>query len=160
MSKTINYEGSKYRIIEVSPSQKYLLAQKSDYPAVGNAGAFMDAPIDLFRVEKDHIEYIDHAFCPYDTLYNPYLREVIWFEEEGFVKLRFTAMELMETQGERIYFFKTKVNAKRIKARSEKPTMMKELDPDKEYIENKNRIKKILLSVCNSSTSKDVEEAH
>ena len=104
MVETIRYDGAEYRIIEVSPSQKYILAQEAVYPEVGRLGVFMDAPIDLFRVEDGQVEYIDHTYCPYDTLDNPFLKGIMWFEEEGFVKLRFSAMELMETQGRRIYF--------------------------------------------------------
>ena len=107
MAETIKYEGVEYRIIEASPSQKYILAQKADYPETGRLGVFMDAPIDLFGVEEDgRVEYIDYTVCPYDTLDNPFLKGIMWFEEEGFVKLRFSAMELMETQGRRIYFDK------------------------------------------------------
>jgi len=106
MAEMIKYNGAEYRVIEMSPSQEYLLAQKADYPETGRMGVFMDAPIDLFWTAEGQVEYIDYTSCPYDTLDNPFLSDVIWFEEEGFVKLRFRAMELMETQGSRIYFNK------------------------------------------------------
>ena len=108
MTDTIEYNCAEYRVIEMSPSQKYILAQKADYPETGRMGVFMGAPIDLFRVVEGQAEYIDYTSCPYDTLDNPFLSDVQWFEEEGFVKLRFRAMELMETQGSRIYFEKKK----------------------------------------------------
>lgn len=106
MAELLEYNGAVYRVVETSPSQKYILAQKADYPETGRMGVFMDAPIDLFRVVEGQAEYIDYTSCPYDTLDNPFLSDVLWFEEEGFVKLRFRAMELMETQGSRIFFEK------------------------------------------------------
>ena len=106
MAAIIQYNGAQYRVIETSPSKKYMLAQKADYPETGRLGVFMDAPIDLFRTVDGQPEYIGYTSCPYDTLDNPFLSDIIWFEEEGFVKLRFRAMELMETQGSRIYFDK------------------------------------------------------
>ena len=108
MAATIEYDGAVYRIIDASPSQKYILAQKVNYPETGRLGVFMDAPIDLFRTVEGQVEYIDYTSCPYDTLDNPFLSDITWFEEQGFVKLRFRAMELMETQGSRIYFDKKK----------------------------------------------------
>ena len=104
MARIIKYNGAEYRVAETSPSQKYILAQKANYPETGKWGLFMDAPIDLFRITEDQAEYIDCTCCPYDALDNPFLSDIIWFEEEGFVKLRFRAMELMETKGTRIYF--------------------------------------------------------
>ena len=106
MAELIKYNDAEFRVIETSPSQKYILAQKADYPETGRLGVFMNAPIDLFRVTDGQVEYIDHAYCPYDTLDNPFLKGILWFEDAGFVKLRFSAMELMETQGTRIYFDK------------------------------------------------------
>lgn len=106
MAKLIKYNDTEYRIIETSPSQKYILAQKANYPETGRFGVFMDAPIDLFRIVEGQVEYIDYTSCPYDTLDNPFLSEIIWFEAQGFVKLRFQALELMKTQSSRIYFDK------------------------------------------------------
>lgn len=106
MAELIKFNDADYRVIETSPSQNYILAQKADHPETGRLGVFMDAPIDLFRIVEGQAEYIDYTSCPYDTLDNPFLSDIIWFEEQGFVKLRFRAMELMETQGSRIYFVK------------------------------------------------------
>lgn len=48
MVEIIRYNDIDYRIIETSPSHKYILAQKNVYPETGRLGIFMDAPIDLF----------------------------------------------------------------------------------------------------------------
>lgn len=144
MSDTIQYEGAEYRVIEPSPSQKYILAQKTDYPETGRFGVFMDAPIDLFHIEDGEVEYIGHTFCPYDTLDNPRLSDIIWFEEQGFVKLCFHAMELSETENRRIRFKKKESIPDRTKPVDERSVMIKQSDPEREYMEMKKRIKKIL----------------
>ncbi len=144
MSNTINYEGAEYRIIEASPSKKYILAQKAEYPEVGRFGVFMDAPIDLFHVEDGQVEYIDHNFCPYDTLDGPRLNDIIWFEEQGFVKLCFSSMELLEFENRRIRFKKKKAIPDKTKHAVEKPLMIKQSDPEKEYIEAKKLFRRIL----------------
>ena len=55
MARIIKYNGAEYRVAETSPSQKYILAQKSNYPETGKWGLFMDAPIDLFRITEDRL---------------------------------------------------------------------------------------------------------
>ncbi len=104
ISNTIVYDHEEYRIISMSPSKSYALAQKSCFLGTGNFGAYMDAPLILFRITNDSVTFINSAYCPYDTLDGPFLYDIIWSEAKKSVSLCYSAIELSETTSKTISF--------------------------------------------------------
>ncbi len=102
--KILYYDGKAYRVIDASPSGQYELAQDAAFLGLGEYGAFVDMPIVLFRVGDGGPEYVGNAVFPFDALDGPWLDSILWREEEGFVRLRFCAVELAEVRDCRILF--------------------------------------------------------
>ena len=106
----LSFRGHDYRVLSVSPSQAYAVAQGTEYRpgALTSAHGFracIDAPFELFALEQGAaVRHVGRAWCPLDALDGASLDDVIWYEENGFVKLCFWAFDSGEHAARRIRF--------------------------------------------------------